>query len=145
MVTERTPVNRALLLVTFLTTASIAMAVVGCSGGSDPPAAKPVADAGLEAGDLCPSAEDKRVHYVDHDPNVCDGVQLECTAEQNGFDNACGCGCIDKGDPLCPPVDDPSITWVSRDPAQCTQKPFCPKDENAFTSSCGCGCARPGG
>lgn len=120
--------------------------VMGCASDPAPPAPAASSDAGPEPGSLCPSREDPRVHYRDQDPNACRAVTLDCTAEQNGFDNACGCGCIDKGDPLCPPVDDPAITWVSRDPAECeAARPICPRGELPFNSSCGCGCTRPGG
>lgn len=127
----------------------LALLLVPCAACSDespaPPPATTSRDAGADALEFCPSAEDKRVHYRDHDPNACANLTLDCTTDQNGFDNACGCGCIDKGDPLCPPVDDPAITWVSRDPSKCkTEPPICPSGETAFSTSCGCGCTKPG-
>lgn len=95
-------------------------------------------DEGVE---FCPDPENSRVHYRDHDPARCAEEGLECTEDQNGFDNACGCGCIDKGDPLCPPIDDTTITWLSRDPAACSEvAPACPLGSIGFTNSCGCGC-----
>lgn len=136
---------------TFNTTAAsfllVLAALPACKGDdpAPPPATPASRDAGTDALELCPSAEDERVHYRDHDPNACDSLTLDCTTDQNGFDNACGCGCIDKGDPLCPPVDDPAITWVSRDPAKCSaEPPICPSGETPFSTSCGCGCTKPG-
>jgi hypothetical protein len=77
---------------------------------------------------------------------VCRAAELRCSEDQNGFDNACGCGCIDKGDPLCPVVINPDITWWSRDPARCPDSglPACPLNELPFSNSCGCGCKKPG-
>lgn len=124
------------------------IALVGCSStNNSPPAAQTPPDAGSDSGvSLCPDPKNPRVHYVSSDPAACRTTPLDCSTAQNGFDNACGCGCIDKGSPLCPPVDDPAITWVSRDPAQCgSALPDCPLGETAFNSTCGCGCVRPGG
>jgi hypothetical protein len=70
---------------------------------------------------------------------------LDCTFEQNGFDNACGCGCIDKGDASCPALDDGNIVWVSRNPAECApEPPACGLNEIGFSNACGCGCKQPG-
>ena len=101
---------------------------------------------GGDASDLCPDPKDPRVHYVSADPNECIGVTLDCTRDQNGFQNQCGCGCIDKGDPQCPAPTDPGITWVSHDPAQCPEagSPSCPSGEISFNNTCGCGCIAPG-
>ncbi len=127
-----------------------ALALLPCAACKDdepkPPAATtPSRDAGTDPLQGCPSAANERVHYRDHDPNACGAITLDCTTDQNGFDNACGCGCIDKGDPLCPPVDDPAITWVSSDPAKCeATPPNCPMGETPFSTSCGCGCTKPG-
>ena len=119
----------------------------GCADDPAPSQQRP-GDAGAEAaaGDLCPDPANERVHYRDEDPNACRSIVLDCTTEQNGFDNACGCGCIDKGSPLCPPVEDPAITFISRDPAACGAKlPVCPTGDRPFNTTCGCGCTRPGG
>jgi hypothetical protein len=128
----------------FLVLASIA----ACKADDPAPApadASVSPDGGTDPLQGCPSADDARVHYRDHDPNACADLTLDCTTDQNGFDNACGCGCIDTGDPLCPPVDDPRITWVSRDPAKCeATPPLCPMGETPFTGACGCGCTKPG-
>jgi hypothetical protein len=122
------------------------LSLVGCDDDPAPPPPKASADAGPDApSELCPPADDPRVHYSANDPNACGAIELACTEGQNGFDNACGCGCIDKGDPVCPPVDDPAITWISRDPAQCSKDPpLCPSGQNPFSSTCGCGCSQPG-
>jgi len=92
--------------------------------------------------DHCPDPEHPRVHYRERDSSLCVEVQLDCTEEQNGFNNACGCGCIDKeGDPLCPLTDDSHITWLSRDPDECSDiPPACPLGQLGFSNSCGCGC-----
>ncbi|AKV02704.1 hypothetical protein AKJ09_09367 [Labilithrix luteola] len=120
--------------------------LAACSN-SDSKSTSEGADAGPDASELCPNVDSDRVHYQDHDPNRCSDIVLDCTVDQNGFDNACGCGCIDKGDDLCPSFDDPAITWISRDPAQCPADPpqNCPKGQNPFSTSCGCGCVLPGG
>ncbi len=106
-------------------------------------------DAGAEDAtserELCPSPDDPKVHYVAEDPNACRSVVLDCTFEQNGFDNACGCGCIDKGDASCPALDDGNIVWVSRNPAECApEPPACGLNEIGFSNACGCGCKQPG-
>jgi hypothetical protein len=91
--------------------------------------------------DLCPPADNPRVHYRDHNANNCMHVILDCTTDQNGFQGNCGCGCIDKGDPICPTVTDTTITWKSHDPAQCpSMPPNCPLGEIGFSNTCGCGC-----
>ena len=116
-------------------------------GGEDSPA---ITDAGddMDAGDAagfiaspyCPPADHPRVHYLSTDLAECGGLGLQCTIDQNGFDNTCGCGCIDKGDAICPDVFDPAITWVSIDPADCDGPPDCPLGDTPFSNSCGCGC-----
>jgi hypothetical protein len=120
--------------------------VAACGDDSKAVAPGPVVDAGLDAPELCPDPQHPRVHYESADTAVCAATELRCTEAQNGFDNACGCGCIDKGDPLCPVVVDPNITWWSRDPAQCPDAglPACPLNDIAFSNSCGCGCKKPG-
>ena len=119
--------------------------ISGCSNDDPAPAPATPQDAGIEASDLCPDPSNSRVHYRDKDPNICRGITLDCTTEQNGFNNRCGCGCIDKGSPLCPPVEDPAITFISRDPAVCgDQLPNCPSGDTPFNTTCGCGCTRPG-
>jgi hypothetical protein len=108
--------------------------------GTSPPPADAGVETGLPQDSLCPDPEHPRVHYVNADPNVCRGVTLTCTDEQNGFDNPCGCGCIDKGAALCPVIRDPAVTWVSRDPAECAGPPPCPAGDTPFSNTCGCGC-----
>jgi hypothetical protein len=123
----------------------IALCVACDEGGS----ARPRTDAGADAGDpcnACPDPMDPRVHYLHGNPNDCIGVVLMCTADQNGFQGACGCGCIDKGDPMCPACDDPSIDWISMDPSECSvEPPACPQGQQGFSNTCGCGCKLPGG
>jgi len=126
-----------------------ALAVGGCAddGGAHSTPGAPDAGSDVDTDDLCPDPDDPRVHYLSTDPNQCFGVKLECTTEQNGFQNGCGCGCIDKdeGDPLCPPVNDPSVDWVSHDPADCDPTPpSCDLGQFGFSNSCGCGCMTPG-
>lgn len=50
----------------------------------------------------CPSPKDPGVHYISQDPAQCVetdcGAQVDCVpcdANQEYFDNECGCGCID--------------------------------------------------
>lgn len=123
----------------------LAFLLVGCSGfetesdGVDRDAGSGTDDAGQV--DFCPDPENPRVHYEERNPAECAKLALDCDDSQNGFDNACGCGCIDKGDPLCPPIEDDSITWLSRDPDACPEvAPACPLGSIGFTNSCGCGC-----
>jgi hypothetical protein len=95
--------------------------------------------------DFCPSPDEPRVHYQSQDPNACLGVLLACDEGQNGFQNRCGCGCIDKGPALCPAPFDPAIFWHSTDPARCTpDPPACPLGQHGFSGVCGCGCMIPG-
>ena len=123
------------------------LAAMGAGCDPDPEAATVGNDAG--SGDaaadatpweLCPDPEHPRVHYVRQDPNACADVELQCSSQQTGFDNQCGCGCLDPGDPLCPPVFDPNIRWISRDPEDCPESVQCPPDDTPFDNSCGCGC-----
>lgn len=123
----------------------VVFAVLGAACGSESDgASKPLDDAGSGGAggtSTCPDPNDPRVHYVSDDPNDCQGVTLQCTTEQNGFQNSCGCGCIDKGDPRCPAPTDPEITWISHDPAECpAAAPSCPLGQNGFSNTCGCGC-----
>lgn len=90
--------------------------------------------------DLCPPADHPEVHYVSMDPSACAERTLECTEDQTGFDNACGCGCVDKGDPICPDFFDPNVTWESHDPDECDGEPRCRLGDTPFSNSCGCGC-----
>ena len=99
----------------------------------------------IEPHDFCPRADEPRVHYLSEDPNACLGVSLECDEGQTGFQNSCGCGCIDKGPALCPAPFDPAITWHGTDPARCpAEPPDCPLGEHGFSNECGCGCTAPG-
>jgi hypothetical protein len=110
----------------------------GGAGGSD-------AGADADGGPfLCPDPLDPMVHYLSDDPSQCDAEDLRCTTDQYGFDNACGCGCIDKGDPNCPDPQNPDVRYFSRDPAQCSGTPACGINELGFSNSCGCGCVLTG-
>ena len=117
---------------------------VGCEedGGTAPP--EPVGDAGAEGAveeTLCPDAENAAVHFVSDNPNECSAIDLVCAEGQHGFNNSCGCGCIDEGGTGCPTPGDPAITWISQDPAECDAvPPECPLDDVGFSNSCGCGC-----
>ena len=102
-----------------------AVLVAGCD--SDEPSGHAGAGQGGSGGagggaggdTFCPDPEDPAVHYVSEDPNDCQSIVLDCTTEQNGFQNSCGCGCIDKEDgPGCPTPDDPTITWISMNAAR---------------------------
>lgn len=109
------------------------------AGGAAPAGGEP------RAYDFCPRPDEPRVHYQSRDPNACAGVALACAADQNGFQNSCGCGCIDKGAALCPAPFDPAIAWQSTDPANCPPAPpACPLDQYGFSDACGCGCMTPG-
>lgn len=123
---------------------ALASLLIACSGfeTEDTPHGGEVPGPGVAGDeDLCPDPDNPRVHYQEQDPGECKGLSLECDESQNGFDNACGCGCIDKGDPLCPNIDDTSITWLSRDIEDCSETaPACPPGSIGFTNSCGCGC-----
>ena len=88
----------------------------------------------------CPPREHPRVHYLSQEHNACVGMVLRCSIDQYGFDNQCGCGCIDKGDAICPMVFDDAIAWISIDPAECDGLPNCPLGDTPFDNSCGCGC-----
>ncbi len=111
------------------------------SGGSAGSGGAAGGTGGVGGNTFCPDPDHARVHYVSADPSECAGIDLICDAEQYGFDNACGCGCIDKGDPLCPTPVDPAIKWISMDPATCPSvSPSCALGETPFNNSCGCGC-----
>jgi hypothetical protein len=104
-------------------------------------------DAGLEDGGQadapfgCPDPGDPMVHYRTTDLSLCPIESLVCTTEQNAFHNACGCGCIDKGDPSCTLPPDAGINFISPDPERCTGlTPACPIGQKHFNNLCGCGC-----
>jgi hypothetical protein len=113
--------------------------LLACGSDDEPD----MADAGGQfEQSYCPPADHPRVHYVSADLAECQTVVLDCTLDQTGFDNTCGCGCIDKGDAICPEVFDPAVTWVSIDPAECDGPPQCALGDTPFSNSCGCGCIR---
>src|SRR5262245_52601067 len=88
----------------------------------------------------CPPPDHPRVHYLSMEHSACSEMVIRCSVDQNGFDNPCGCGCIDKGDAICPGVFDEAITWISIDPADCDSPPDCRLGDTPFDNSCGCGC-----
>jgi hypothetical protein len=103
------------------------------------PGSTDAATGGSEHG-LCPPADHPRIQYISEDPSDCADVTPECAEEQAGFNNACGCGCMEKGDAVCPDFFDPKITWVSHDPDECDGPPACPLGDTPFHNTCGCGC-----
>jgi hypothetical protein len=120
----------------------VVCAWLGCA---DDPRANPSPDQGSGGGGgdatSCFDPDDPAIHYVSEDHATCRSLELDCEADQFGFDNACGCGCVDKGELSCPHPDDPLITYVSRDPDACApENPECPLGELPFNNSCGCGC-----
>lgn len=119
----------------------LTIALAACGGDPDETGAGGAGGAGIPEDSFCPDPDDPRVHYQSQDPNACIGGTLDCTSEQNGFQNACGCGCIDKGDPLCPTPTDPNILWIGYDAATCGEgPPSCALGDTPFNNSCGCGC-----
>jgi len=95
---------------------------------------------GYEEPKLCPDPEDPDVSYVSDDPSACVDVELPCSDEAFGFNNACGCGCIVKGGLDCQ-VSDPDIQWIATDPARCEpEPPSCELGYVGFSNTCGCGC-----
>jgi hypothetical protein len=89
----------------------------------------------------CPRPEDPWVHYISQEPAACDSEAIVCTVdEQYGFNNACGCGCLDKGEAHCPQVDESNVRFYSHDPANCAEPPVCLLGETPFNNDCGCGC-----
>lgn len=46
----------------------------------------------------CPDPETGYVHYLSQDPAQCAAMDFVCSAGQEQFTNACGCGCIDLMD-----------------------------------------------
>lgn len=132
----------------FVPWVSISVLPGGCAS-DDGSESKPVAaDGGMgsDAGGLtfCPENGAARVHYVSPDPSVCKMKKLDCTLDQYGFDNQCGCGCIDKGAVLCPVVFREGVTYISLDPSKCPTSPVCDFGRYPFSNECGCGCTTPG-
>ncbi len=113
------------------------------AGGSTNGAAGDAGAAGADDGIYsCPDPNDTTVHYVTTNIDECPIESLMCAEEQYGFHNACGCGCIDKGNPMC--IFDPStnLYLISGDPAECGDiMPDCPFGQRPFNNTCGCGCA----
>lgn len=104
-------------------------------------------EAGVEAAEptavsYCLDPKDPAVHYESDDPVTCQGVALHCRQGQYGFDNACGCGCVDKGELSCPAIgDERHIRWVGRSAETCgAELPSCQLGELPFKNGCGCGC-----
>lgn len=121
---------------------SIAL-LAGCdSDDAPPPDDVPSQGGGGGAGPShCFNPNDPAVHYQSQDRQYCDQIVLMCEEGQFGFDNACGCGCIDKGALSCDAPTDPAIHWISHDPTQCTpEPPTCPLGQVGFSNGCGCGC-----
>jgi hypothetical protein len=90
----------------------------------------------------CPDPADDTVHYQSMDPTQCPPEQLMCAPmTQFGFNDACGCGCIDKGPLNCMLDPDPHVHLLSGDPAKCQSlMPKCNFNQMPFSNSCGCGC-----
>jgi len=117
----------------------------GASGKSSAP------DGGDDAGSTdagsgdCPDPRSPGVHYVSKDLSKCPAAQdFSCATEQNGFYNACGCGCIDKGTSTCTLDPDPRLHFVSHDPNEClANPPQCTVLQQVFDNACGCGCIDP--
>jgi hypothetical protein len=95
--------------------------------------------------DDCPDPRVPGVHYESDDISKCPAAQdFGCQEDQNGFYNACGCGCIDKGTNTCSPEPDPRLHFVSRDPATCVSESLhCSVLQQPFSNACGCGCIDP--
>lgn len=121
---------------------ALAGSLAACA--DEQPVADPAGAGGGGAGGSigsCLDPEDPAVHYQSDDHDTCREIVLTCEADQFGFDNACGCGCIDKGALMCPRPDDPEISWISQDPFTCDpEPPDCPLGQLGFSNSCGCGC-----
>ena len=81
------------------------------------------------------------VHYQTMDVSECPIEELICEAEQRGFHNVCGCGCIDKGDPACTLPAEAAVNFISPDPNRCVAvSAECPLTQKPFNNRCGCGC-----
>ncbi len=110
-----------------------------------------------EPAPVCPSAEDPTVHYISENPaecavSDCGGAGsdcIPCSVDQEYFSNECGCGCIDVIiPPTCPSPKDPSVHYISQDPATCVETDCgaqvdcipCEPNQEYFDNECGCGC-----
>lgn len=73
---------------------------------------------------------------------VCvDDPRDDCDPQRSGAD--CGGLCVHPDCPQVPGCDysDPSLSYVSKDPQECTALLFkCPEGSTAFFGECGCGC-----
>ena len=116
--------------------------VSACDPGGEGNGAEPGGqDGGADAPFGCPDPSDPMVHYQHANVSDCPIEELVCTAEQYGFHNACGCGCIDKGSPSCNLPPDSDVNFISPDPARCIGiEPACPLGYRPFNNLCGCGC-----
>jgi hypothetical protein len=120
-------------------------------GSADAPRVAVAPDAGDAGGGNdagvgdCPDPNATGVHYQSKDIAQCPAPQdFSCATNQNGFYNACGCGCIDKGTSTCTVEPDPRLHFVSHDPKACVaQPPKCTVLQQAFDDACGCGCIDP--
>lgn len=105
----------------------------------DPNAPNGPADGGPSLS--CPNPADPAVHYLSQDWKKCAAAFFQCNANQTGFSDACGCGCIDQK--KCPDPKDPKVRYISQDPKKCMVILFaCNAGETGFSDSCGCGCIR---
>jgi hypothetical protein len=145
---------------------SIALFTLACGqpeggGGANGPGPGPCDDPaapGCEPQLECPAETDPTVHYINHDPDLCEesdcGRQSDCAPcaeNQEYFDDECGCGCIDLA-PVCPDPNDPTVHYLTDDPAQCgltdcggpeTDCVPCRVNQEYFQNDCGCGCIDP--
>lgn len=93
--------------------------------------------------DECPDPADPRVTYTSMDPSFCAAATIFCENGE-GFNNDCGCGCIDDEDE-CPDPADPRVNYISQDPLFCAAATFFCESGEAFSNECGCGCIDDGG
>lgn len=109
----------------------------------------------IDTAPVCPSPEDPAVHYLQTDPALCGTSDcggadcIPCRADQEYFENECGCGCIDTA-PVCPDPADPSVHYLETDPALCGMTDCgeadcipCDAAQTYFENECGCGCIDP--
>ncbi|NUP11422.1 MAG: hypothetical protein HOW73_35705 [Polyangiaceae bacterium] len=133
-------------------------ATIKNDGDGPGPTPCPETDPGCEPAE-CPSADEPTVHYITDDPAECgltdcggpESDCIPCAESQEYFENECGCGCIDVGptEPECPSEADPTVHYISNDPAQCgltdcgspeTDCIPCGDYQEYFQNECGCGC-----
>ena len=96
----------------------------------------------------CPDEAAAGVSYKSKDAKQCARMKFRCANNEDGFSNACGCGCVPKKGASkppaagkCPEAAVAGVDYKSKDTGFCSRaRIMCGKGTKPFSSTCGCGC-----